>query len=194
MFLGLTLSEYSKGYQVPRAPLHAQGVTFHIKASSTSSTGVTLPSSLIRTHATILNPPYAYGIILEHKVFAGCCQTLLEVGPSRRYLYKSFSACKDPYPGCSYGAFTRFFPQDNGLPGAMSRSALGNTHTATSVWRSFRGCSHSLMFQPADFLAPQIAPTAECYNSRQSGLLLPRIFQSVTSLNRGYTNRPLSGN
>ena len=100
---------------------------------------------------------------LEHKVFAGCCQPLLEVGPSRRYLYKSFSACKDPYPGCSHGAFTRFFPQDNGLPGAMSRSALGKTHTAISVWRSFRGCSHSLMFQPADLLAPQIAPTVEFF-------------------------------
>ncbi len=126
MFLGLTLSEYSRGYQAPRVPLHAQGATSHTEASSTPSAGVTLPSSLIRTHATILNPPYAYGINLEHKVFAGCCQPLLEVGSSRRYLYKPFSACKDPYPGCSHGAFTRFFPQDNGLPSAMNWSALGN--------------------------------------------------------------------
>ena len=105
-------------------------------------------------------PSSCLSFTLEHKVFAGCGQPLLGVGPSRRYLRESFSACLDPYPGCSYGAFTRFFPQDFGLPDVRNRSALGNTLTiATSVWTSFRGCSHSLMFRPADLLATQIAPT-----------------------------------
>ena len=31
----------------------------------------------------------------------------------------------NPYPGCSCGALTHFFPQNNGLPGGLSRSALG---------------------------------------------------------------------
>ncbi len=31
---------------------------------------------------------------------------------------------KNPYPGCSCGALTHFFPQNNGLPGVLSRSAL----------------------------------------------------------------------
>jgi len=39
-------------------------------------------------------------------VFAGCCESLLENGPSRRYLCESFPGCLDPYPGgflrCTY--------------------------------------------------------------------------------------------
>ena len=45
--------------QVPRAPLHDQGVTSLVVVSETTSTGVTLLSSLIRTHAPVLNPPSA---------------------------------------------------------------------------------------------------------------------------------------
>jgi hypothetical protein len=62
---------------------------------------------------------------LVPKVFAGCCESLLEVGSSRCYLYKSFSTCLDPYPGCLCSAHTRYFPQSYGLPGQASRSALG---------------------------------------------------------------------
>ena len=105
-------------------------------------------------------PSHRLGITLGQQVFAGCCQPLLGVGPSRRSLCESFSACLDPYPGCSCGALTRFFPPDIGLPDVRTRSAPGNIHTATSVWACFRGCSHSLMFRPADLLATPIAPTA----------------------------------
>ena len=62
---------------------------------------------------------------LVPRVFAGCCESLLEVGPSCRYLYKSFSTCLSPYPGCFCGARTRYFPQNYGLPGRVNRSALG---------------------------------------------------------------------
>ena len=97
---------------------------------------------------------------LVPRVFAGCCESLLEVGPSRRYLCKSFSTCLDPYPGCSCGAHARYFPQNYGLPGVPNRSALGRIHTiATSVCGSYRGCSHSLMFKPADLLATLVAHT-----------------------------------
>lgn len=61
---------------------------------------------------------------LGQQVFAVCCQSLLGEGPSRRYLCESFPACLDPYPGCSCGAFARFFPQDFGLPYVVTRSAL----------------------------------------------------------------------
>lgn len=152
------------------------------------------PSSLLRAHAPILNPPTAYGHSLGRWVCAGCCQPLLGVGPSRRFLCESFSACLSPYPGCSHGALTRFFPQDNGLPDVRTRSAPGNTHTATSVWSLFRGCSYSIIFRPADLLAPHVAPTAAPLGTRQTGLLHPRISRFVTSPSRGYANRPLSGN
>ena len=43
-------------------------------------------------------------------------RTLLEVGPSRRYLRESFSRCLDPYPGAPHGASARFFRMGIGLP------------------------------------------------------------------------------
>ena len=71
------------------------------------------------------NPPTAYGHCLGRQILAGCRQPLPGVGPSRRYLRESFPTCLDPYPGCSCGALTRFFPQDFGLPRVMTGSALG---------------------------------------------------------------------
>jgi len=59
LFTGPTLSGYSWNCQVPRVPLHDQGVTSHVVMSRTTSAGITPPSSLIRTHAPILNPPRA---------------------------------------------------------------------------------------------------------------------------------------
>ena len=47
--------------QVPRAPLHAQGVTSNVAVSRTASAGVTPPSSLIRTHAQDQNAPVDFG-------------------------------------------------------------------------------------------------------------------------------------
>jgi len=53
------MSGYSWSCQVPRAPLHDQGVTSLGVISGTTSAGTTLPSSLLRTHAPILHPPRA---------------------------------------------------------------------------------------------------------------------------------------
>ena len=69
------------------------------------------------------NPSLRLRYNLGRWVFAGCCQPLLGVGPSRRYLCESFPTCLDPYPGCSCGARTRYFPQDNGLPNVRIWSA-----------------------------------------------------------------------
>ena len=139
------------------------------------------------------NPPPSscLGCPLTHQVCAGCCQPLLGGGPSRRALCPSFSACLDPYPGGSRGALARFYPQDNGLSDMRTRSALHNTRTATSVRNLLRGCSHSLMFRPADLLATQIAPTAVPYSTGQLWLLRPRLSRFVTSPSRGYAHRPL---
>src|SRR5208337_433601 len=49
-------------------------------------------------------------------VFAGCCQPLLERGPSRRYLCESFPGCLDPCHGGMPGAPAHFFPGIVGLP------------------------------------------------------------------------------
>jgi len=91
-------------------------------------------------------PSSCLGGTLGHQVCAGCGQPLLGGGPSRCYLCASVSACLDLYPGGSRGAFTRFFPQDNGLPNVRNRSALNNPHTlATSVGRPIsrlQSCAH----------------------------------------------------
>jgi hypothetical protein len=133
-------------------------------------------------------PSHRLGVTLGQRVFAGRCQPRLGVGPSRRSLCESFSACLDPYPGGSCGAHTRFFPQDIGLPDVRTRSAPGNIHTAISVWACFRGCSHSLMFRPADLLATPIAPTA-VLSTGQPWLLRPSLSRFVTSPCPGYANR-----
>lgn len=135
-------------------------------------------------------PSHRLRFSLGPRVFAGSCEPLLGIGPSRRYLCGSFSACSDPYPGGSCGACTRFFPQDNGLPRVRTGSALSHIHTATSVWAYFRGCNHSLMFRPADLLATPIAPTAVPLGTKQPWLLRPRVSRFVTSPSSGYANRP----
>ena len=88
---------------------------------------------LMRQSSTLPLPTDSLG----QRVCAGCCQPRLGGGPSRRYLCVSFPACLDPYPGGSYGARTRFFPHDSGLPPVRTGSALHNARTATSVRRPF---------------------------------------------------------
>ena len=51
------MSGYSWSGQVPRVPLHAQGVNSCVMVSRTMSVGVTPRSLLVRTHAPVLNPP-----------------------------------------------------------------------------------------------------------------------------------------
>ncbi len=59
--------------QAPRVPLPASRYCLFCSVSSRdTSGGVTLPSSLIRTHAPILSPPNASVCRLVHSVFAGC--------------------------------------------------------------------------------------------------------------------------
>jgi hypothetical protein len=75
-------------------------------------------------------------------VFAGCHQSLLDAGPSRRCLCMSFLGCLALYPGVSPGAFARFFPEDSGLPPSLTGSALPHlTRTATSVRETFFGAA-----------------------------------------------------
>lgn len=160
--------------------------------SSITSADVTLPSSLIRTHASILLPSLYLGSTLGIRSLQVAVSPCWGEGPSRCYLCESFPACLDPYPGCSCGAHTRFFPQNYGLPGRLSRSALGDIHTiATSAWRILRGCSHSLMFRPTVLLATQVASTAVLSSTEQPWRLHPSISQFVTSLCPRYANRPI---
>jgi hypothetical protein len=147
--------------QAPRAPLPLQGVTPPGMTCPVTWEGIALPSSLLWTHAPVPNPPSASAFRLVQRVFAGCCQSLLGVGPSRRYLCESFPTCLDPYPGCSSGALARFFPPDFGLPRVRTGAALHFCSVQRLQYGArLRGSSHSLRFRPAGLLATQVAPTA----------------------------------
>ena len=96
------------------------------------------PAFIATTNSCAYPKPSSYlEFNLAYQVFAGCCQPLLGVGRSRRYLCQSFTTCLNPYPGYFCGAFIRFFPQNNGLPDILSRSTFKLIHTANSVWGSF---------------------------------------------------------
>jgi hypothetical protein len=85
-------------------------------------------------------------------VFAGCHQSLLDAGPSRRCLCMSFLGCLAPYPGVSPGALSRFFPEDSGLPPGLTGSALPQfTRTATSARKPISGLQTFLDVQASKF-------------------------------------------
>ena len=79
----LNVRDPPRDRQVSRAPLHAAGVTRSAAASCTASLGVTPASSLLRAHAPDQMPPADF-VYLIRRVFAGCRQSLLADGPSRR--------------------------------------------------------------------------------------------------------------
>src|SRR5215831_11474036 len=66
-------------------------------AASVSSEDITPPSSLLRTHSPVAAAsPLLRFFGLVGGVFAGCHQSLLPAGPSRRYLRESFLGCWIP--------------------------------------------------------------------------------------------------
>ena len=81
-------------------------------------------------------------VYLIRKVFAGCCQPLLEVGPSRRYLCDLCIGAWTRTPPRSIGASVRFFPINIDLSLASRRSAREN-NPATQLYAGlrFRDCS-----------------------------------------------------
>jgi len=126
-------------------------------------------SSLLRTHASVPDPPMASGLCLGPAVFAGCYQPRLRLGPSRRYLCESVLTCLDLYPGSSSGALTRFFPDDFGLPYVVNRSALSFSPRGDFK----RGAAFGAVvirdyFRPARLLATPVAPTATSLSETSS--------------------------
>ena len=161
----------------------------------TTSGSITFPSSLILAHAPDQNPPGVFDFSLLPQVFAGCCQPLLEVGLSRRYLRNLYTGAWTLTPQCLSGAFTRFFPESIGLTLDLRRSA----HQKLPVMQlqqgqSFRGCSHSFMFRLPCLLDPQIAPTAEKLPPRAAGPFTPRNGHAVTLHELWHRYMPKSGN
>jgi len=152
--------------QVPRAPLH-RGRRYPPGQGVAHPVGKRYPAVIAPTGscASPISSP-RLGFTLAHRVFAGCDQPLLQIGPSRRYLCESVPTCLDPYPGGPQGASARFFPWGIGLPRSHSGSALHKKPGQPLPSRgSSRGCSHFIMFRPASLLAAQVAPTARSFRT-----------------------------
>jgi hypothetical protein len=127
---------------------------------------------------------------LGSPVFAGCRQSLLRHGPSRRYLRGSFPACLDPYPACSRSALARFFLRDFGLPRVRTGSALRNYPNSHFRREYFSGLQ-SFLYVQARWLARHPGDSHhDALRAWQLWLLRPTLSQFVTSPRIGYARRP----
>jgi len=129
-------------------------------------------------------PPYSVPLI--RRVFAGCHQSLLEMGLSRRYLCNPSIGAWTLTPGCLSGVLVRFFPESYSLSLVAPTSAHpAFRRNATSTTTLFRGGSHFVMFRLPWSLAPQVAPTAQAlcpagsqgvYATQWTGSHLPELW------------------
>ncbi len=114
----------------------ARGRCYLLRRDVSRHIGGHYPSFIAHTGSCARpKPSRCLRLSLLQRVFAGCRQSLLGDGPSRRYLRASFSACLDLCPGASLGAPTRFFPEHHRPSPRLDEIGFPTTtHTATSVW------------------------------------------------------------
>ena len=128
----------------------------------------------------------SYSVPLIRQVFAGCRQSLLGDGPSRRYLCNPSIGAWTLIPGCLSGALVRFFPESHSLSHVAPTSAHpASRRYATSTATSLRDGSHFVMFRLPWLLALQVAPTAQSlcpagsqgvYATQWTGSCLPELW------------------
>jgi hypothetical protein len=116
-----------------------------------------LPRSYWLMRQTKILPPTS--VSLFRRVFAGCCEPLLDDGPSRRYLCDPCTGAWVRTPPRPSGAGVRCFPLGIGLPLGSRGSARETSRNAAFRGEKFRGCNHSLMFRLPCLLGPLAAPT-----------------------------------
>ena len=156
----------SQDHRVPRAPLLGPGVTWSKAAFNRASAGITPPSSLIRAHAPVLQPLPPFGFLMK-EVFAGCCQPLLVIGPSRHYLCNPCAGARTLTPPCSSSAHAHFFPEDTGLTSRETRSA----HETIPAMRLLQGAVISGLQSFDNLQAPALArPPDRTHRSMHSML------------------------
>ena len=89
-----------------------------------------LHSSYWLMRQTIILLPTSVSLLRQ--ILAGCCEPLLEDGPSRRYLCDPCIGAWVPTPPRLSGAFVRFFPDHIGLILTLRNSARENILQAAS--------------------------------------------------------------
>ncbi len=180
---------------MPRAPLHAQGVTSDVAVSRTASAGVTPPSSLIRTHAPDQNAPVDFGRPYSDRslqlVVAHCCELAL---PD----VISANLSLDAWTRTPAVLLVHMLVSSQETPAFTDvRAARHSTISILQLrYGSFFGaavilsCSGLQICSPPRLHLPRIAFRF----SGQPWLLHPRISRFVTSPSSGYASRPKSSN
>ncbi len=161
--------------------------------SNATSKGITPSSSLIRAHAPDQNPPTDSGSPRQW-VFAGCCQSLLGGGPSRRYLCIPCVGAWTHTPGCHLCAQTRFFQRCNGhRPRCKELGPSNYPRKAAST-----GCPISRLQSFTHVQAPTLARPPGCSHRRipswATGPFTPRRTRLVTCPRQRHRYMPDTGN
>ena len=143
------------------------GVTFF----SATWEGITPPSWLIQAHAPDQNPPLGFALHYSKRSLQ------VVVSPCWKMAFPSVISADPPL-----GAWTLtpvapmvHIPISSHRTSAFPVTAAGRLSTpstlATSVWLTFRGCSHSFTFRPPGLLATLVAPTM--HKTKRQRLLHP---------------------
>jgi hypothetical protein len=127
-------------------------------------------------------------------VFAGCCQPLLVIGPSRHYLRNPCVGAWTHTPLCSFVARTHYFTKDDGLTSRETRSA----HRRLPIMRLQQGTGLTGL-QSFDYLqAPTLArPPDRTHRSIDywaARPFTPRIARQVTLSGMWHRYVPDMGN
>jgi hypothetical protein len=170
---------------------HNKVLPFRAAVSCTASAGVTLPSSLVRTHASVLNPPHASALPL-------CIRSLqVAVSPCwNQDLPDVISANLSPRvwihtPTASAVHLPVSSRRTTAFPKVRVGRRLVTTHTlATSVWNPISGLQSFTNVQTRGFARHPGCSYRSAFSTEQPWLLRPSISQFVTSLCPGYANRP----
>jgi len=175
---------------VPRAPLPGTGVTRAGPVSRTGSGGVTHPSSLLRAHAPVQNPPTASGspsVGGSLQVAASPCWEMdlpdvipVDLSPDAWTHTPAAREVRSPVSSLTASAF----------PNLSTGRRPASTAQRLQSGNGFRGCSHSLMFRPPGLLATQVAPTAGLCVPGRPWLLRPGRTRVVASACTGYACCP----
>ena len=190
LFTGPPWSSDSSSCQAPRAPVHVPGVPSHVMVSGTRSVGH-YPTFLAPTDSCASPQPSAgLGDPSVPRSVQGAVSPcweedlpgVISATLSLRAWTPTPAAPVVPMPVSSH--------RTTAFPALGPGRRLAKTRTATSVRNLYRGCSHLLMFRPADLLATLVAPTAVPHGTEQLWLLHPRLFRIVTFPNSGHANRP----
>src|SRR5467141_3534696 len=176
--------------QVPRAPLPGGDVTSAGAMSRTASKGITLSSLLLRAHAPARLPSAYFGLGLVWRIFAGYCQFLLRVGPSRRYLRETLLGCLDLCHGGIRSALARYFLHIIGLPPRVMGRLPTNFHPMTSWWALFSRLQPFLNVQTSKLACHPGHPYRNGIPVGQPWRLHPGRTCVVASTCTGYAIRP----